>query len=126
MENQTIKRLKELRIFNLGSFWVTDFDKSLVVSSTDVVAAVTYLNSLPYSALTNMPATWRQEQLLVWIKDELPNKIKVGDSFQLGAGIYGHVVPLGCDLLSFQSGGTLQLIISIRSWNTDINQLIKL
>lgn len=126
VENKILRFLKQSRIASLGFFEMTAVNSELVVSETDVSAAVTHIKSLPYSALSQLPLTWGAQQFLVWLRDALPKKLKVGDSFQIGSGVYGHVVPLGADFLDFRAEGRLQIIISIRSWNTDLIQLHKL
>ena len=118
----------------MNAVWVTGMFEailgseklSLVISSTDINAAMAHLKEMPEALLNKMPSAWGKEQFLMWLKDELPSKIAVGDSFQVFTGVYAHIVPVNHGYLNAPSDKRLLLILSVRAWHTDLNQLTEL
>lgn len=99
---------------------------SIVISSTDIEAAIEHLKAMPEAVLNKMPSVWGKEQFLIWLKEELPKKIAVGDSFQVSTGVYAHIVPVGHGYLNAPDDKRLLVILSVRSWHTDLDQLTEL
>jgi hypothetical protein len=96
---------------------------SLVVSATDIDAAIEHLKSMPEAVLNKMPTAWGKEQFLIWLKEELPTKIAVGDCIQVSTGVYAHIVPVGHGYLNAPDDHRHLVILSVRSWHTDLDQL---
>ena len=101
--------------------------QQIVISESDLENALDHLNSLPLSATQRMPRDWGVTQVKEWIGSELPKKLKVGDCFEIGTGIWGHIMPLGHEFSCYDDGeNRLQVMISIRSVYTDLNKLIEI
>ena len=101
--------------------------QQVVISEPDIENALNHLNSLPHTATKRMPKVWGITQVKEWLISELPKKLKVGDSFQFGTGLWGHIKPLGYEFSGYvEDEKRLQVIISVRTVQTDLNKLIEI
>jgi len=99
----------------------------LVISDSDVAAAINHINSLPYTKTKDMPPEWGKKQLIEWVLDSLPNRYGVGTTFPVAAGIWGYIVPLGCEFIDVpRKENKLQVILLIRHVITDLSKLTTL
>lgn len=74
--------------------------QQIVISEPDLENALKHLNSLPFTATKEMPKRWGIAQVKEWLITELPKKMKVGDSFEFGTGLWGHIKPLAMNSLA--------------------------
>lgn len=97
----------------------------VVISEPDLEAALSHLNDMPYSGTKKMPVKWGIKQVQQWLVDEIPSGLSIGDSFDFGTGLWGHVVPLGYEFSGYDNKERrLQIVISVRSVKTNLNNLI--
>lgn len=97
--------------------------KQLVISDSDIDAALQHLNSLPLTITATMPQPWAKQTFLEWLKESLPKKIQYGDHFDVATGIYAHVVPVGHGYSNYPNDDRYLIALSIRSGNTDLDHL---
>ncbi|MBY7854362.1 hypothetical protein KW429_11700 [Vibrio fluvialis] len=97
--------------------------KQLVISDSDIDAALQHLNSLPLTITATMPQPWAKQTFLEWLKESLPKKIQYGDHFDVATGIYAHVVPVGHGYSNYPNDDRYLIVLSIRSGNTDLDHL---
>jgi hypothetical protein len=96
---------------------------NVVVSKADLLAALNHLNNLPYTATNSMPEQWGAQQVKDWMISDIPAKFKVGDSFEFGSGLWGHIKPLGYEFANYENPEhTIQIVVSIRQVHTDLNR----
>jgi hypothetical protein len=96
-----------------------------VITKPDILAAVSHLNSLPYS--NPLPKPWDQQHLINSIREALGQKTKVGDVIDIAPGVFGIIKPFGVDLSRFmEHEGRLQVWIAIRSVGTDPEHVTQL
>lgn len=100
--------------------------KKLVISDSDVNAALEHLNSLPYAVTSTMPQTWAKQIFLEWLQESLPKKIQYGVHFDVATGVFAHIVPVGHGYLNYPNDERYLIILSIRTNNTDLNSLNEL
>ena len=100
--------------------------QALVISQSDIDEALTHLNSLPHTITKKMPDSWGREQFLNWLVDSLPKRIDYGDHFCVATGIYGHAVPFGFDYINAPKDERLQIVLSIRKWHTNFDELVEI
>lgn len=101
--------------------------QELVISSSDLEAALKHLNSMPQTVTQTMPKAWGIQQVKDWLLEDIPVKFGVGDSFEFGSGLWGHVKPLGYEFSNYANDEhRLQILISIRSVKTDLDNLTTL
>ncbi|EGR4074159.1 hypothetical protein DDO73_13960 [Vibrio cholerae] len=98
----------------------------LVISDSDIDAALQHLNSLPHTVTATMPQPWAKQTFLEWLKESLPKKIQHGCCFDVATGVYAHVVPIGHGLSNYPSDERYLIVLSIRSVNTDLDHLNKI
>ncbi|KAB0482378.1 hypothetical protein F7Q91_02945 [Vibrio chagasii] len=98
-------------------------EKELVISDSDIKAALQHLNSLPHTVTATMPQPWAKQTFLEWLKGSLPKKIEYGVHFHVATGVYGHIVPLGHGYQNYPNDERYLVILSIRSGNTDLDSL---
>jgi hypothetical protein len=101
--------------------------QELVISSSDLDAALKHLNSMPFTVTQIMPEKWGIQQVKTWLLEDIPKRIKVDDCFDFGTGLWGHVKPLGYEFSNYPNDEhRLQILISIRSVKTNLNDLTTL
>lgn len=101
--------------------------RPVVISASDVQAALSHLNALPYTVTKGMPMNWGQKQVIDWIAQAMPRTLQLGQSFEVGTGIWAHIKPLGYEFSGYSDPAhKLQIVLSIRSVNTDLNRLTTL
>jgi hypothetical protein len=98
---------------------------SVVISEPDIQAALAHLRSLPFAPAALIPRD--RHQLLTLIRDALPKELKIGETLEIGPGVYGILKPFGVDLASFPlDSGRLQVWIAVRSAGTDPASVVEL
>ncbi len=97
--------------------------KKLVISDSDINAALQHLNSLPHTVTAITPQPWAKQTFLGWLKESLPKKIEYGVHFDVATGVYAHVVPVGHGYSNYPNNERYLVILSIRSSNTDLDSL---
>ncbi|EJG1066072.1 hypothetical protein OH457_12420 [Vibrio sp. 2art] len=97
--------------------------KKLVISDSDINAALQHLNALPHTLTATMPQPWAKQTFLEWLKGSLPKKIEYGVHFDVATGVYAHVVPVGHGYSNYPNDERSLIILSIRSSNTDLDNL---
>lgn len=101
--------------------------QQIVISEPDLESAFNHLKSLPFAATHAMPKHWGINQVKAWLISELPKKLKIGDSFEFGTGLWGHIKPLGYEFSGDDiNDNRLQIVISVRSVQTNLNKLIEI
>ncbi len=101
-------------------------DRKLIISDSDIEAALAHLNSLPQTITKSMPNPWAKQQFIDWLKKSIPQKIEYAISFDVATGIYGHIVPVSYGYRSMPDDGRYLVILSIRSVKTDFDRLNEL
>ena len=101
-------------------------NRKLIISDSDIEAALAHLNSLPQNVTKSMPNPWAKQQFIDWLKKSIPQKIEYGISFGVATGVYGHVVPVSHGYSSMPDDERYLVILSIRSVNTDLDSLYEL
>ena len=101
-------------------------EPELVISQKDINEAMIHLNTLPHTITKDMPESWGQTQFIEWLTESLPKRVNCGDHFSIATGIYGHVVPVGHGYLNVPNDERLLIILSIRRWNTSLDDLVKI
>lgn len=102
---------------------------NLVVSETDIEAALLHLRNLPYQK--SMPMAWDRKHLLDMLRESIGKKPKVGQCINVAPGVFGIIKPFGVDLAkttsSFKgSEGRLQVWLAIRQCGTDPTRITEL
>lgn len=110
-------QFRELDMFSASK------EKKLVISDSDIDAALEHLNSLPLTVTREMPNPWAKQKFIEWLKESIPKKVEYGTSFDVATGVYGHIVPLGHGYLNYPNDERHLVILSIRSGNTDLDSL---
>jgi len=101
--------------------------REYVISETDLVAARDYLASKPHAKVSSMPGQWSVEQTKSWLLECIPKHPGVGESFEFGTGLWGHVKPLGYEFSNYKSDEErYQIVVSVRSAKTDLDALISI
>jgi hypothetical protein len=101
--------------------------EGIVISSSDLESALSHLNSDPLNSTNDLPNKWGVRQVQEWLLEAMPKKVKIGDSFDFGTGLWGHIKPLGYEFLNYDNTDhRLQVVVSIRSAKTDLEKLIVL
>jgi hypothetical protein len=95
----------------------------LVVSETDIEAALTHLQSLLYRNV--MPDAWERKHLLNMLSEAIGKNPKVGQCVNVAPGVFGIIKPFGVDLLRTESSpdGRLQVWLAIRQCGTDLTRI---
>jgi len=101
--------------------------QQIVISSSDVEAALQHYKSMPLTVTNGTPSGWGRMQIISWIREYLPDTVNIGDTFEVGTGIWAHIMPLGYEFMNYQNTEhCLQVILSFRSVCTDLDSLITL
>lgn len=96
----------------------------IVISKPDLESALNHLNNMPHTTTNDMPRNWGIQQVKEWMIEDLPKKVKIGDSFDFGTGLWGHIVPLGYEFSNYDNKEhKLQIIVSVRAAKTDLDSL---
>ncbi|WP_230390991.1 hypothetical protein, partial [Reinekea sp. G2M2-21] len=75
----------------------------------------------------NLPESWGSQQVKEWLIESAPKSPEIGECFHFGTGLWGHVVPLGMEFAGFEAEDFYrQIIVSIRTVDTELNAMIKL
>lgn len=99
--------------------------QEVVVSETDIEAALTHLGALPYR--TPMPASWDRQHLLSQVREAIGRRPKIDQCQGVAPGVYAIVKPFGVDLASLgEPDGRLQVWLLIRPCGTNPSKLTRL
>ena len=99
--------------------------QEIVISNSDLEAALNHISSMPQTVTQTMPEGWGLKQIKEWLLEDMPKEVVVGDSFNFGCGLWGHVMPLGYEFSNYPNDEhRLQILISIRSAKTDLDNLV--
>ena len=102
-------------------------NQAIVISEVDIKAALDHYKRLPLTVTNKMPSGWGKTQIIAWVKDALSAKVKDGDIFDVGTGVWAHIKPLGYEFMNYPSKEhRLQVILSFRPVSTDLDNLITL
>lgn len=92
--------------------------QKLVVSETDIEAALAHLRALPYQ--TPLPLSWDRQHLLELLRETIGDKPKINECHDVAPGVFAIIKPFGIDLVSRgEPDGRLQAWLLIRSNGTD-------
>ena len=98
--------------------------QEVVISSVDLEVALNHLNNRPHTITKEIPEECGIQQVKEWLLEDMPKKIEIGDCFDFGTGLWGHVQPLGYEFANYDNQEhRLQIIVSVRSVTTDLNKL---
>ncbi len=103
--------------------------QALVISESDIDAALAHLRSLPHSATAKLPYEWGRKRLLDTIQDEIDVKNKVGDCVAIAPGVWALIKPFGVDLMMRKSERTEQrhqVWLLVRPAGTDPNKITEI
>ncbi|TWY25641.1 hypothetical protein FR965_25860 [Serratia marcescens] len=99
--------------------------QKLVVSETDIDAALSHLRALPYRP--QIPMSWDRQQLLDLLCEAIGNRPKINECHNIAPGVFAIIQPFGIDLLSCgEPDGRLQVWLLVRSAGTDPTRLTTL
>lgn len=99
----------------------------VVVSETDIEAALDHLRTLPYRAVR--PVTWDRQHLLNQLCEAIGQRPKIDRCHSVAPGVFAIVKPFGVDLVSQgepDSDGRLQVWLLIRPCGTDPSRITRL
>lgn len=101
--------------------------QEVVVSETDIDAALNHLRTLPYRAA--LPVAWDRQRLLNQLREVLGQRLRVDQCHGVAPGVFAIVKPFGVDLASQgepDGDGRLQVWLLIRPCGTDPNRITRL
>lgn len=92
--------------------------QEVVVSETDIEAALSHLRSMPHRA--PMPLSWDRVRLLSRLREAIGQHPSPDQYYSIGPGLFAVVMPFGVDLASYgEPDGRLQIWLLIRPFGTD-------
>lgn len=92
--------------------------QKLVVSETDIEAALAHLRMLPYRAAA--PMSWDRQHFFNLLREAMHGKPKINEYYSVAPGVFAIIKPFGVDLVSSgEPDGRLQVWLLIRSSGTD-------
>jgi hypothetical protein len=92
--------------------------QELVVSETDIDAALAHLRTLPYRP--QIPMSWDRQHLLDLLREAIGSKPNIDECHDVAPGVYAIIKPFGIDLVSRnEPDGRLQVWLLVRSAGTD-------
>jgi hypothetical protein len=96
--------------------------KQLVISETDIEAALNHLRNLPYSAA--LPEAWHRKRLLDQLREAIGKRPKLDQCYGVAPGVFAIIKPFGVDLASYyEPDERLQVWLLIRPCYTDLNRI---
>ncbi|ECH2288234.1 hypothetical protein [Enterobacter cancerogenus] len=99
--------------------------QEIVVSETDIEAALSHLRSLPYRDL--MPVSWDRLRLLSQLNEAIGRNPKIDEYHGIAPGLFAIIKPFGVDLMSHgEPDGRLQVWLLIRPCGTDPTRVVSL
>ncbi|USD58842.1 hypothetical protein J4N45_09905 [Vibrio sp. SCSIO 43140] len=101
--------------------------RQLLISESDVHTAIAHLNTLPQSCMNDMPRVWAKQEFLSWLRESLPDSLRLGDCFEVATGVYAHVVRNGYNYASskdrYSENEYYLIVLSTRFPKTDGGKL---
>lgn len=91
--------------------------QEVVVSETDIEAALTHLKTLTYRA--SLPLSWDRQRLLNQLREAIGQRPKIDQCHGVAPGVFAIVKPFGVDLVSHEPDERLQVWLLIRPCGTD-------
>ncbi|WP_217482417.1 hypothetical protein [Achromobacter ruhlandii] len=92
--------------------------RDVVVSETDIEAALNHLRSRPHR--TPMPLSWDRVRLLNRLREAIGPHPSADQYYSIGPGLFAVVMPFGIDLASYgEPDHRLQIWFLIRPCGTD-------
>lgn len=101
--------------------------QEVVVSETDIEAALDHLRTLPYRAVR--PVAWDRQHLLNQLCEALGQRPKFDQCHGVAPGVFAIVKPFGVNLVSQgepDGDGRLQVWLLIRPCGTDPTRITRL
>jgi hypothetical protein len=99
--------------------------EEVVVSETDMKAALDHLRTLPYTP--SPPLSWDRQRLLNQLREAIGQRPKINQCHGVAPGVFAIVKPFGVDLVSHgETDGRLQIWLLIRPCGTDPTQITRL
>jgi len=99
--------------------------QDVVVSETDIDAALDHLRALPYRA--GLPVSWHRQRLLNQLREAIGQHPKIDQCHGVAPGVFAIVKPFGVDLvLRGEPDGRLQVWLLIRPCGTDPTRITRL
>lgn len=96
--------------------------RQYIISETDLTMALDYLKQDKMAYASKMPHKWSRTLLIKHINEAIAEQSKpeLDDAFLVTYQVWGHVVPVGVDLVRYpHQVKTWQIVLSIRNCNTD-------
>lgn len=89
----------------------------VVISESDIDAALDHLRRLPYRPST--PASWDRQRLLLLIRECIGEEPVIGQFNQIAPGVYAVIKPMGVDLENYdEHDDRRQVWLMTRPWVT--------
>jgi hypothetical protein len=99
--------------------------QEVVVSDTDIDAALDHLRTLPHRP--SLPVSWDRQRLLNQLRDAIGQRPKIDKCHGVAPGVFAIVKPFGVDLVSRgEPDGRLQVWLLIRPCGTDPSRIARL
>jgi hypothetical protein len=99
--------------------------QEVVVSETDIEAALDHLRALPYRPL--LPVSWDRQRFLGRLREAIGQRPKFDQCHGVAPGVFAIVKPFGVDLFSQgEPDGRLQVWLLIRPCGTDPTRITRL
>ncbi|HHU2837208.1 hypothetical protein VCX83_19520 [Aeromonas caviae] len=99
--------------------------QEMVVSETDIEAALDHLRTLPYRAA--LPVAWDRQRLLNQLREAIGQRPKIDQCHGVAPGVFAIVKPFGVDLVAHgEPDGRLQVWLLIRPCGTDPSRITRL
>ena len=99
--------------------------QELMVSDTDVEAALEHLRALPHRP--TLPVSWDRQRFLAQLREAIWPLPKVNQCYAVAPGVFAIVKPFGVDLAGLRAhDGRLQVWLTVRSHGTDPNRITRL
>jgi hypothetical protein len=98
---------------------------NIVISETDIDAALVYLRSLPYREA--LPVSWDRQHLLNSLNETIGLNPRIDECYAIGPGLYAIIKPCGADTAyRGEPDGRLQVWLLIRPCGTDPTRMVSL
>ena len=95
--------------------------QEIVISNSDLEAALNHINSMPQTVTQTMPEGWGLKQIKEWLLEDMPKEVVVGDSFNFGCGLWGHVMPLGYEFSNYPNDILIRFPVIIQIVGVIVN-----
>jgi hypothetical protein len=107
--------------------WAKRMPSELVISDSDLDAALGHLRTLPGSVSGALPYTWSKKRLVDLTREAIGPRPKIDDFKQVAPGVWALVKPFGVDLKDWdESDDRLQVWLLLRTVGTDSSRLLSI